>query len=109
MDDDTNIVYFRTKGGICFTLDMYIISNIRLFQLQGIQLDMELVDITGKRLLAKHVLSLSIGWLKDDIISEIKRRHTNIVEDDIFWVLAIPAVYSRTTKQFMREAANQVR
>ena len=70
---------------------------------------MELLDITGRRLPAKQVLALMIGWLKDDIIADMRRQYSAPVEvKDIHWIITVPAVYSRTTKQFMSESAGQV-
>ena len=70
---------------------------------------MELLDITGRRLPAKQVLALMIGWLKDDIIADMRRQYSAPVDvRDIHWIITVPAVYSRTTKQFMSESAGQV-
>ena len=77
--------------------------------MQGIKRNFELNDITGKVLPATKVFAHAIRWLKDDLARELKQRHLKTFQDDdIHWVLSIPAIWSRTAKQFMRDAAKQV-
>lgn len=54
------------------------------------------------------IFTLSIRYLKDHLL-EVLRRTLEINADDIDFVLTVPAIWSKTTKVFMREAAIQVR
>ena len=77
--------------------------------LQGIKRDFELEDDTGKRLQALKVFALCIQWLKDDLLSEWKMRLPGTInDDDVHWMLTVPAIWSEAAKQFMRTAAQEV-
>jgi hypothetical protein len=67
-------------------------------------------DITGKSLSANVVFSLSIKYLKDDLIENLKSSLLDkvIQESDIHWVLTVPAIWNDAAKQFMRSAAEKV-
>jgi molecular chaperone DnaK (HSP70) len=68
-----------------------------------------LEDETGKMLPAKSVFSLAIEFLKKDLLEEChKQLADDLSEDDIKWVLTVPAIWNDGAKQFMREAAEQV-
>ena len=64
----------------------------------------------GKKLLAKTVFSLSIRYLKEDLIKLSESRITGggLRDEDIHWVLTVPAIWNDAAKQFMREAADEV-
>lgn len=73
----------------------------------GVQRDLMLEDQMEKKLSAKTVFSLSIKYLKDDLITMSKTRIADggLQHDDIHWVLTVPAIWNDAAKQFMREAA----
>ena len=75
------------------------------------QRDFTIEDATGKSLSAKTVFSLSIKYLKDDLMNMTKRQvlDEELKQDDIKWVLTVPAIWNDAAKQFMREAAEDVR
>ncbi|XP_060589192.1 heat shock 70 kDa protein 12A-like [Ruditapes philippinarum] len=67
-----------------------------------------LEDETGKQLPAKTVFSLAIEFLKRDILEHCHKQILFVLkEDDIKWVLTVPAIWNDGAKQFMREAAEQ--
>ncbi|KAK3607274.1 hypothetical protein CHS0354_002895 [Potamilus streckersoni] len=69
--------------------------------------DLELEDETRKILPAKTVFSLTIRYLKEDMLNTSRDRlgGDEIREDEITWVLTVPAIWNDAAKQFMREAA----
>ena len=71
---------------------------------------MVLDDENGRQLDAITVFSLAIRCLKDDLISECKQQIVdgNISNNDIHWVITVPAIWNEAAKQFMREAADKV-
>ncbi|XP_060566322.1 heat shock 70 kDa protein 12A-like [Ruditapes philippinarum] len=81
--------------------------KMQLYDKINIQKDFTIEDATGKSLMAKTVFSLSIGYLKNDLMGMTKKQviDQNISEDDIKWVLTIPAIWNDVAKQFMRESA----
>uniref|UniRef100_A0A8W8LKN5 HECT domain-containing protein n=1 Tax=Magallana gigas TaxID=29159 RepID=A0A8W8LKN5_MAGGI len=55
------------------------------------------------------IFTLSIRYLKDHLLEVIRRTvGDEINADDIDFVLTVPAIWSETTKMFMREAAIQL-
>ncbi|XP_052225981.1 heat shock 70 kDa protein 12A-like isoform X2 [Dreissena polymorpha] len=69
--------------------------------------DMMLTDETGRELSALHVFALSIRFMKDDLSKVIEHRVAGYKEDDITWVLTVPAIWDDSAKHFMRLAAEQ--
>ncbi|XP_069137465.1 heat shock 70 kDa protein 12A-like isoform X1 [Argopecten irradians] len=62
-------------------------------------------DEEGSNFPAKKVFAASIRYLKDKLIDTLNKQ--NPMDDDkaIHWVLTIPAIWSESAKQFMRESA----
>lgn len=57
---------------------------------------------------AMKVFSSAIGYLKDHMLTTCKNQLTDIEQSDIMWVLTVPAIWTDSSKQFMREAAEKV-
>ena len=57
---------------------------------------------------AKVVFATAIGYLKDHLVGEIKHRKLGAVEDMMYWVVSVPAIWNDSCKQFMRESAEVV-
>jgi molecular chaperone DnaK (HSP70) len=56
------------------------------------------------------VFSLAIKFLKEDLLEECRKQLVDVLtEKDIQWVLTVPAIWNDGAKQFMREAAEDVR
>ncbi|XP_052779784.1 heat shock 70 kDa protein 12A-like [Mya arenaria] len=65
-----------------------------------------LEDENGRELLAITVFALAIKFLKDDLLSVSKDRIADaLLQNEIHWVLTVPAIWDNAAKQFMREAA----
>ncbi|KAL4230693.1 Heat shock 70 kDa protein 12A [Mactra antiquata] len=73
----------------------------------GIHRDTKIKDSTDKELSALTVFSLSIKFLKEDMIETSSQRLLSggLKKEDIDWVLTVPAIWDDAAKQFMREAA----
>ncbi|KAL3879591.1 hypothetical protein ACJMK2_031880 [Sinanodonta woodiana] len=73
----------------------------------GLDRNINIDDETQKSLPAKTVFSLVIRYLKEDMlkISNDRISSEHIREDEITWVLTVPAIWTDAAKQFMREAA----
>jgi molecular chaperone DnaK (HSP70) len=66
-------------------------------------------DVTGKQLKAKTVLTLTIKYLKDDIIRHMRKRCTDVVRNDLIrWVFTVPAIWNDAAKQFMTDVIVEV-
>ncbi|XP_053376192.1 heat shock 70 kDa protein 12A-like [Mercenaria mercenaria] len=81
--------------------------KMMLFKDQGIERSATLEDESGKKLPAVTVFSLSIDYLKNDVLKYLgmKIGESRLNVEDIQWVLTVPAIWNDAAKQFMREAA----
>jgi len=70
-----------------------------------------LYDVNGKRAEAKTVFAHSIRFLMDEAVNFIRleTRDDGFKAEDIQWVLTVPAIWTPRAKQFMREAAYEVK
>ncbi|XP_060065872.1 heat shock 70 kDa protein 12B-like [Ylistrum balloti] len=68
-----------------------------------------LKDDKGKSMNAIKVFSAIISYLRQETLRNINERVANvgIKENEINWVLTVPAIWSDQAKQFMREAAKK--
>ena len=94
-----------------------MISNMLLLKVQEKLLilfqkfkrGMSLEASNGKTLPAIDVFAFAIRYLKDDVMTECRRKVAGtILDSDILWVLTIPAIWTDAAKQFMREAGKKV-
>ncbi len=70
---------------------------------------MELQAANGKKMLALKVFAYALKFFKDHCLQELSdQSSTKIVNDDIRWVITVPAIWRQPAKQFMRQAAYEV-
>ncbi|XP_052795057.1 heat shock 70 kDa protein 12A-like isoform X2 [Mya arenaria] len=83
--------------------------KMMLFDKIGMHRDIKISDATDKKLPAKTVFSLSIKYLKDDLLrmSDQQIAGGSLRPEEIHWVLTVPAIWNDAAKQFMREAAEE--
>lgn len=67
----------------------------------------EIKDIRGKTMDAITVFSEAIKYLKNHLLDHLETRGTCMENNDIHWILTVPAIWTDSAKQFMREAANK--
>lgn len=70
--------------------------------------DTVLVDDEGHAMQAKDIFGHSIGYMKSRLLDDLKARGNMIRDENILWVVTIPAIWNDGAKQFMREAAIMV-
>ena len=64
----------------------------------------------GKRLRALDVFSKALGYLKDTALQVIlDQSGVEYTAKEVRWVITVPAIWKEPAKQFMREAAYEVR
>ncbi|XP_053383756.1 uncharacterized protein LOC123535810 [Mercenaria mercenaria] len=66
--------------------------KIMLYQTKELRFDTTLSDAQGKELPAFEVFAVVINHIKEIIYEQLKR-YTTLGEDDIIWVITIPAVW----------------
>ena len=94
------------------SIDFYVLwwwKDIMMYVLQGLLRDTLIEDDKGKRMEAMKVFSAAIGYLRNHLLSTCKKQLKSIEDSDIKWVLTVPAIWTDSSKQFMREAAEKVR
>lgn len=69
---------------------------------------MPLEDVTGRSLPAAEVFRLSIKALKDHLLETLRKSCDMIKEEEIRYVLTVPAIWTDPAKEFMRAAAEGV-
>lgn len=69
---------------------------------------MEISDVRGRSLPAIDVFSAAIGALMQYLMNQVEKQRINLHQDEIKWVLTVPAMWTDKAKEFMRESAKQV-
>ncbi|KAK3610801.1 hypothetical protein CHS0354_002255 [Potamilus streckersoni] len=78
---------------------MALHANTKLSRKEDIE------DCQGKHVRASVVFMHSIRYLKEMAEKDLKDRGIRIIENEIRWILTVPAIWNDAAKQFMREAA----
>ena len=77
--------------------------------MQDLRKDVEIKAANGKALRAVTVFAHALKFFKDHVLEELSDQSaTKILEEDIQWVLTVPAIWKAPAKQFMRTAAYEV-
>ena len=70
---------------------------------------MTLEDVRGNSMPAIDVFAAGITALKQHMMGHIKKKEVKILkEDNIKWVLTVPAMWTVQAKEFMKESAKKV-
>lgn len=59
-------------------------------------------------MLGLTVLSMIVRYLKKDLFEKLEQRGMALRDQDILWVLTVPAIWSDAAKQFTKEDAEEV-
>ncbi|KAK3604535.1 hypothetical protein CHS0354_000357 [Potamilus streckersoni] len=81
--------------------------KMKLQEGEGLKKDSMIEDETGKKMPALQVFSLSIQCLMNHLTKLLEKQGTGVKNDEIHWVLTVPAIWNDSAKQFMRTAAEQ--
>lgn len=84
-----------------------VFTSLILF-FQTVTRDLLIEDIHGKSCRAQQIFAESIRFLREHFLKIIKLRDIKIREDDICYTVTLPAIWSDSAKQFMKEAAVEV-
>ncbi|XP_061185466.1 heat shock 70 kDa protein 12A-like [Saccostrea echinata] len=93
---------------IKINLDYFFFSRFKMdLHWKDMRHDTEIHDVTGKALPAISVFSSSIKFLTDHLFQTLGDRGHPMETSQILFVLTVPAIWTESAKQFMREAAVQ--
>ena len=81
------------------------------FHLKDLTEDTMLVDQTGKQMKALDILTASIKYLREFLLNLLTTRGAKcrLADNQIAWVITVPAIWNNAAKQIMRQAAEKVR
>jgi long-subunit acyl-CoA synthetase (AMP-forming) len=65
-------------------------------------------DHMGKPISAIKVFEISLEYLKGKFLELLNSKHKDYKEQDVHWIITVPAIWDEFAKQFMRRAAEQV-
>lgn len=64
----------------------------------------------GRKVPALTIFTYALQYFKEHALRELTDQSgTRFVNEDVRWVITVPAIWKQSAKQFMREAAYQVR
>lgn len=86
--------------------DWYFFKRFKM-KLHGKKVNRDIVipDDKGREMKAKIVFGASIKYLKDHLLRLLETSGTQVDDKHIHWVLTVPAIWTDSAKQFMRECA----
>jgi len=71
--------------------------------------DTQIEAANGRRFPAFKVVSMTLRFFKDHALRELSNQcGTTIDNDDVRWIITVPAIWNEQAKQFMRQAAYEV-
>lgn len=70
---------------------------------------MEIKAENDQTMPAMTVFTEAIRFLKDHMLDAFQKKDINIPLKNVHWILTVPAIWNDSAKQFMREAAVEVR
>ena len=75
---------------------------------QRLSTETKLSDIKGRELPAVDLFSHVIEYFKNHLYEQLKTKGNYMQDENIEWVLTVPAIWDDPEKQFMRKAAEKV-
>lgn len=87
--------------------------KMNLHRKEMLESSMEIEDHLGKPLTAIDVFSKSLHYIKEVVLKELESAKADegegnlIAEENIHWIVTVPAIWDEFAKQFMREAAEK--
>ncbi|XP_060565802.1 heat shock 70 kDa protein 12A-like [Ruditapes philippinarum] len=87
--------------------DYYYFKSFKIVLYNSLELkgDTEITDAFGRTMKAVKVFSIVIEYLKDHLYGGLKHILLDVDDNDIRWVLTVPAIWNDSCKQLMRDAA----
>lgn len=90
-------------------MHLYIEHLFQWFVEQELNRGVKCEELCGKKLEAIKVFAFCIKYLKKKLLEEIQNKVLGtFTDDDIEYVLTVPAIWGDKAKMFMREAASNV-
>lgn len=76
--------------------------------MQGLNKDMMLEDINGRKMKALDVFACCIEYIKNKVFKRAEEGVSNLQEDEVHWMITVPAIWNESARQFIIAAATKV-
>ena len=84
----------------------YVTLIVTSFRVQNLNKDTAMTAANGATVPAMTVFCHALQFFKDHALQEITdQSDVKITNDDVKWVITVPAIWKAPAKQFMRQAA----
>lgn len=70
---------------------------------------MKLKDINCHEMNACDVFAICIEYIKNKAFKRLSQLYNNVKEEQIHWMITVPAIWCDTARHFMIDAAEKVR
>jgi hypothetical protein len=78
-------------------------------EIKELNMNTKIKSLNGKEFSALKIFSFSLKWIKDAVLNELNDQLIEKIQNEnIKWILTVPAIWKAKSKYFMREAAYQV-
>jgi hypothetical protein len=78
------------------------------FKFKDLNLNTKIKSLNGREFSALKIFSESLKWLHQTVINELNDQSLEkIKNENIKWILTVPAIWKQKAKSFMREACYQ--
>ncbi|XP_071156538.1 heat shock 70 kDa protein 12A-like [Mytilus edulis] len=81
--------------------------KMQLYTKKGIDKDMMLKDINGREMKASDIFACCIEYIKNKVFVRVEEAVRGLTEEQIHWMITVPAIWNESARQFMREAATK--
>ena len=65
-------------------------------------------DENGKQMKALDIFAIAINYLREQVLKKLESTLKGTKEEDIQYVITVPAIWEDQSKMFMRKAAEKV-
>ncbi|XP_063042324.1 heat shock 70 kDa protein 12B [Engraulis encrasicolus] len=80
--------------------------KMKIHSTSDLSMETDLEAVSGRRMRAIEVFSHALRFFREHALKEVKEVSSSVLEEDeVRWVITVPAVWRQPAKQFMREAA----
>ncbi|XP_034020687.1 LOW QUALITY PROTEIN: heat shock 70 kDa protein 12B [Thalassophryne amazonica] len=79
--------------------------KMKIHSTSDLTMETELEAVNGRRVRAIEVFAHALRFFREHALKEVKEQSSSMLEEEIRWVITVPAVWRQPAKQFMREAA----
>lgn len=81
--------------------------KMQLYNNKDLKKSMMIKDITQKEMKAVDVFAFCIEHIKDNVFGRAKEQLLELQDEDVHWVLTVPAIWNESARQFMIDAAEK--